>query len=234
MKRLWLIAAVAAGAWGCEVAADEPASCGGMGDCPDALACVGGRCVACQSAAQCGGGLVCADGRCRGCGADAECGAGELCRVGQCRPHLIAAMQADGRFAAFLQFVDAAGLRDDLAGRDELTVFAPVNASFGVLSQACLTELQFDDEAMGALVRASVGLNVGAIDAAGLRRAAEANAQIPVEALTSLQAGIANDRVTLDGLPVADTVRGANGFAHAVEGGVFLPPEGLPPECAAP
>ncbi|MCU0271726.1 MAG: fasciclin domain-containing protein [Acidimicrobiales bacterium] len=67
-------------------------------------------------------------------------------------------LAADGRFTTLLAAVEAAGLADDLAAAENLTVFAPTDEAFAAAPQDQLDALLADPDALGDLLLGHVVL----------------------------------------------------------------------------
>lgn len=123
-------------------------------------------------------------------------------------------LTADGRFTTLLAAVEAAGLADDLAAAENLTVFAPTDEAFAAVPQDQLDALLADPAALGDLLLGHVVLGARlSSDYLAVAGSVVTGAERPI----TIEAE--GDDLTLDGsaLVVEADIEADNGFIHAID-----------------
>lgn len=123
-------------------------------------------------------------------------------------------LSADGRFTTLLAAVEAAGLADDLAAADNLTVFAPTDEAFAAIPQDDLDALLADREALADLLLGHVVL--GARLSSGYLALVES---VVSGAERPITIEVDGADLTLDGAArvVEADIEADNGLIHAID-----------------
>lgn len=126
----------------------------------------------------------------------------------------------DGNFSAFVQALDAAGIKGTLAGSGPYTVFAPTDEAFDLIPETMMEEL-FDDPKGNLAETLLYHMAPGGYAASDIA----ANETIPTVQGNTITVDAAGESVTVNGARVirAD-IPAANGVIHAIDA-VMIPPD---------
>ncbi|SCL76407.1 Immunogenic protein MPT70 precursor [Methanoculleus chikugoensis] len=126
----------------------------------------------------------------------------------------------DGNFSAFIQALDAAGLRGTLAGPGPYTVFAPTDEAFSRLPETTREEL-FDDPKGNLAETLLYHMAPGRYATAEIA----ANDTVPTVQGSPIAVDAAGGNVTVGGARVIRRdIPAANGVIHAIDA-VMIPPD---------